>query len=120
MMYRKHFGVEGEPQIAVVVPRAGHELAAEDVTRFCRDRLAGFKTPRYVVIADGLPKNPSGKLLKLNPFEYADAHYNNAVANYFLKNYDDAEKSFREARKLEKAARGSVRATRMHQSAKRA
>ena len=38
-----------EAVAAVVVPRAGHELAAEEITRFCRDRLAGFKTPRYVV-----------------------------------------------------------------------
>ena len=53
-----------EAVAAVVVPRAGHELAAEEVTRFCRDRLAGFKTPRYVVIAAELPKNPSGKILK--------------------------------------------------------
>jgi fatty-acyl-CoA synthase len=53
-----------EAVAAVVVPRAGRELAPEDVTAFCRERLAGFKTPRYVVIADGLPKNPSGKILK--------------------------------------------------------
>jgi fatty-acyl-CoA synthase len=53
-----------EAVAAVVVPRTGRELAAEDVTAFCRERLAGFKTPRYVVIADGLPKNPSGKILK--------------------------------------------------------
>ncbi len=30
----------------------------------CRERLAGFKTPKHVVIVDALPKNPSGKLLK--------------------------------------------------------
>ncbi len=53
-----------EAVAAVVVPRAGHEPAAADITAFCRERLAGFKTPRYVVIADGLPKNPSGKILK--------------------------------------------------------
>ena len=53
-----------EAVAAVVVPRAGRELAPEDVTAFCRERLAGFKTPRYVVVADGLPKNPSGKILK--------------------------------------------------------
>ena len=28
------------------------------------DRLAGYKRPKYVVIADSLPKNPSGKILK--------------------------------------------------------
>jgi fatty-acyl-CoA synthase len=53
-----------EAVAAVVVPRAGLDLAADDVTAFCRERLAGFKTPRYVVIAGGLPKNPSGKILK--------------------------------------------------------
>ena len=48
----------------MVVPRPSHELAPRDVTAFCRERLAGFKTPRYVVVADELPKNPSGKILK--------------------------------------------------------
>jgi hypothetical protein len=28
------------------------------------ERLAGFKQPKYIVIADALPKNPSGKILK--------------------------------------------------------
>jgi fatty-acyl-CoA synthase len=53
-----------EAVAAVVVPRAGAVMAPEEITAFCRERLAGFKTPRYVVIADGLPKNPSGKILK--------------------------------------------------------
>ncbi|MFI2707878.1 hypothetical protein ACH5WX_10055 [Nocardioides sp. CER28] len=26
--------------------------------------LAGYKAPKYVVVADALPKNPSGKILK--------------------------------------------------------
>jgi len=29
-----------------------------------REQLAGYKTPKRVVIADALPKNPSGKILK--------------------------------------------------------
>jgi fatty-acyl-CoA synthase len=53
-----------EAVAAVVVPRAGAAVAPEAITSFCRERLAGFKTPRYVVVADGLPKNPSGKILK--------------------------------------------------------
>jgi fatty-acyl-CoA synthase len=53
-----------EAVAAVVVPRAGAVVAPEAITAFCRERLAGFKTPRYVVVADGLPKNPSGKILK--------------------------------------------------------
>ena len=53
-----------EAVAAVVVPREGAELSPEDVVAHCRSRLAGFKTPKYVVLADALPKNPSGKILK--------------------------------------------------------
>jgi fatty-acyl-CoA synthase len=53
-----------EAVAAVVVPRTGMELTADDVQAFCRERLAGFKTPKYLVVADSLPKNPSGKILK--------------------------------------------------------
>jgi fatty-acyl-CoA synthase len=34
------------------------------LTAFCRERLAGYKTPKYFVIVDELPKNASGKILK--------------------------------------------------------
>jgi fatty-acyl-CoA synthase len=29
-----------------------------------RTRLAGYKVPKYLVVVDPLPKNPSGKILK--------------------------------------------------------
>lgn len=53
-----------EAVTAVVVPKPGAELAAEQVQEHVRGRLAGYKRPKYVVIADSLPKNPSGKILK--------------------------------------------------------
>ena len=53
-----------EAVAAVVVPRAGQTVDPEELVRFCRERLAGYKTPRYVAVADGLPKNASGKILK--------------------------------------------------------
>ena len=53
-----------EAVVAVVVPRPGQTVSAEDVTEHCRAHLAGFKVPKQVVIADTLPKNPSGKVLK--------------------------------------------------------
>jgi fatty-acyl-CoA synthase len=49
---------------AVVVLRAGASVSAEELVAFCRGRLAGFKTPKRVEVADALPKNPSGKILK--------------------------------------------------------
>jgi fatty-acyl-CoA synthase len=53
-----------EAVTAVVVPRPGASLTAEDVHAHARRRLAAFKRPKYVVLADSLPKNPSGKILK--------------------------------------------------------
>lgn len=62
------FGVDHptwvEAVVAVVVPKEGEELASDAVIAHARTQLAGFKTPKYVVIADALPKNPSGKILK--------------------------------------------------------
>jgi fatty-acyl-CoA synthase len=53
-----------EAVAAVVVPRPGVTLTSEAVIAHARDVLAGYKAPKYVVIADALPKNPSGKILK--------------------------------------------------------
>jgi fatty-acyl-CoA synthase len=53
-----------EAVTAVVVPRAGAALTPDDVHAHVRGRLAGYKRPKYVVFADALPKNPSGKILK--------------------------------------------------------
>lgn len=54
----------GEVPLALVVPRAGTRLAAEEVVAHCRARLAGFKAPKRVEFVSELPRNPSGKVLK--------------------------------------------------------
>jgi len=53
-----------EAVTAVVVPKAGVQLTAEQVEQHAREHLAGYKRPKYVLFADSLPKNPSGKILK--------------------------------------------------------
>jgi fatty-acyl-CoA synthase len=53
-----------EAVTAVVVPKAGVTLTAEQVDEHARTLLAGYKRPKYIVFADALPKNPSGKILK--------------------------------------------------------
>lgn len=62
------FGVEHphwiEAVTAVVVPKQGVTLTEDQVHAHARSKLAGFKRPKYVVFADALPKNPSGKILK--------------------------------------------------------
>ncbi|ANY09803.1 acyl-CoA synthetase [Pseudonocardia sp. HH130630-07] len=53
-----------EAVTAVVVPRDGVTLTEDQVHAHARERLAGYKRPKYVVFAGALPKNPSGKILK--------------------------------------------------------
>jgi long-chain acyl-CoA synthetase len=54
----------GESVKAVVVRREGHDVTAEELIQYCRDRIASYKKPRGVEFVDALPKNPSGKILK--------------------------------------------------------
>jgi fatty-acyl-CoA synthase len=53
-----------EAVVAIVVPKPGQALDEAAVLAHCALHLAGFKTPKKVVFAETLPKNPSGKLLK--------------------------------------------------------
>jgi fatty-acyl-CoA synthase len=53
-----------EAVTAVVVPKTAANVTAEGIQAHLKDRLAGYKRPKYVVLAEGLPKNPSGKILK--------------------------------------------------------
>jgi fatty-acyl-CoA synthase len=53
-----------EAVTAVVVPKPGADLDIARIRAQVREHLAGYKRPKYVVLADSLPKNPSGKILK--------------------------------------------------------
>ena len=46
----------GERVCAVVVPQPGRRVTLEALQTHCEDNLAGFKKPRRLVIADGLPR----------------------------------------------------------------
>ena len=54
----------GERVVAVIVLKAGAQLAPEELQRHCREHLAGFKVPRQLFLRESLPRNPSGKVLK--------------------------------------------------------
>ena len=54
----------GERVRAVVVPKAGEGVEADELIELCRQRLASFKKPESVVFAKELPRNPMGKILK--------------------------------------------------------
>ncbi|MEU4423174.1 FadD3 family acyl-CoA ligase [Actinoplanes sp. NPDC024001] len=54
----------GEIGRAYVVPRPGHGVSVIEVIQYCRERLAGYKVPRSVVMRRELPHNASGKVVK--------------------------------------------------------
>jgi long-chain acyl-CoA synthetase len=54
----------GEEVVAVVVPRPGQVCDPAEVRAFARERVAAYKYPRLVVVAQTLPRTPSGKILK--------------------------------------------------------
>jgi long-chain acyl-CoA synthetase len=55
----------GEEVKAVVQVEEGHTLTEAEVRQWVADGLAAFKVPAYVeIVADKLPRNASGKLLK--------------------------------------------------------
>ena len=54
----------GQKIAAFVALRPGKTASAEELTEFCRQRLASFKKPEVIRFVDALPKNPLGKVLK--------------------------------------------------------
>ena len=57
----------GERVAALVVepPNASYALTSESIEAACRERLAGFKTPRTILIqTEPLPRTPTGKVQK--------------------------------------------------------
>jgi acyl-CoA synthetase (AMP-forming)/AMP-acid ligase II len=55
----------GQVGKAFVVIKAGHDgVTADELIAWSRDRMAGFKVPRFVEFADELPLNATGKVMK--------------------------------------------------------
>jgi acyl-CoA synthetase (AMP-forming)/AMP-acid ligase II len=54
----------GEVVKAVIVPRAGQTITAEEINAYAKGKLASFKAPQYIAIVGELPRNAMGKVLK--------------------------------------------------------
>lgn len=55
----------GESPHACIVLRDGLTATEEELIQFARDRISHFKCPKGVTFLDELPKNASGKILKV-------------------------------------------------------
>ena len=57
--------VRGEEVLAVVAPKPGAELDADEaLAAFAAERIAQYKLPRRFEVRDELPKTPTGKISK--------------------------------------------------------
>ncbi len=62
----------GETPCAFVETRDGAEVTEEEIVDWCKEKLARFKCPRYVVFVE-LPKTSTGKIQKFKLREMAKA-----------------------------------------------
>ncbi len=63
----------GEVGMAFVVPAPGQTLTSDEVISWSRANMANFKVPRRVEILDALPRNATGKVVKFELRERANA-----------------------------------------------
>ena len=54
----------GERVTAVVVLHETGSVSSEDLIRFCREKLAPYKSPKSILFRDDLPRNAMGKVQK--------------------------------------------------------
>jgi acyl-CoA synthetase (AMP-forming)/AMP-acid ligase II len=50
--------------VAVVQLQPGAAATSDELSAWCRERLAGYKCPRTYLFTGALPRNPMGKLDK--------------------------------------------------------
>lgn len=70
----QHDASRGEVVVAFVCPKEGCRPTEIELRDFCREHVAGYKVPRRVVVADDLPRGPTGKILKRKLHDLLDVN----------------------------------------------
>ena len=63
----------GEEAYAFVILKDGESMTEEELRKFCAERIAKHKVPRYFDFVDAFPTNAAGKILKYKMREDAKA-----------------------------------------------
>jgi acyl-CoA synthetase (AMP-forming)/AMP-acid ligase II len=61
----------GESVFAYVTFQAGACATADELIAHCRERIASYKKPKYIREIDVLPRNSTGKIVKVSLRERA-------------------------------------------------
>lgn len=54
----------GEIIKAVIVPKESEKCEEQEISSYCKERLAEFKVPKIIEFRDEIPKSPLGKILR--------------------------------------------------------
>jgi len=54
----------GERVTAVIIPKPGQVVDADEIKAYLKGRLSAFKVPKEYLVVEELPKSPTGKILK--------------------------------------------------------
>ncbi|MCB1196227.1 AMP-binding protein, partial [bacterium] len=55
---------KNETPIGFVVVKPSNNVSPREIISLCREKLAGYKCPKRIIIIDKLPRSPLGKILK--------------------------------------------------------
>jgi len=55
---------QGEAVKAWIVLHEGQQVSAEEIQAYCKEKLTGYKVPKYVEFRASLPKSMVGKVLR--------------------------------------------------------
>ena len=61
----------GEEAMACIILKEGAQATEEEIRRYCMERLARHKVPRYIEFVDSFPMNAAGKIQKYKMREEA-------------------------------------------------
>ncbi len=60
----QHDPMRGEVPVGFVEVAEGESVEPDELIHWCRDRLAGYKVPRRIVLVEEMPRNATGKVLR--------------------------------------------------------
>jgi len=68
----QHDPMRGEVPVGFVEVAEGESVDGDELIHWCRDRLAGYKVPRRIVMVEEMPRNATGKVLRRSLSEMLD------------------------------------------------
>jgi long-chain acyl-CoA synthetase len=56
--------IKGQAILAVIVLREGMQEDKEEFLNYCKENMPDYRVPKTILLRDGIPRDPAGKILK--------------------------------------------------------